>query len=102
MAEKPSINPVCDLPEFRGPLGHEQPRNLDIAAHREEAGRGHPLFRELTAPTGSPAAPGSSIPKLDYAALAVIGRKLTKFSLVCHEQFCFPLPRHIRIFPSDR
>jgi hypothetical protein len=37
MAEKPSINPDCDLPEFRGPLGHEQPRNLDIAAHREEA-----------------------------------------------------------------
>ena len=63
MAEKPSINLVCDLPEFIGPLGHEQPRNLDIAAHREEAGRGHPLFRELTAPTGSPAAPGSSIPK---------------------------------------
>ena len=60
MAEKPSINPVCDLPEFRGPLGHEQPRNLDIAAHREEAGRGHPLFRELTAPTGSPEAPGPS------------------------------------------
>jgi hypothetical protein len=63
MAEKTSINPIRDLPEFTGPLGHKQPRNLDIAAHREEAGRGHPLFRELTAPTGSPAAPGSSIPK---------------------------------------